>query len=185
MTTELRERILDTALGLMSEQGSTGTSMRQLAKACDVQVAALYHYFDSKDALLTAVIAERNYSGRLAEPLQINPDASADERLVTLFGSLWDGAIEEEAVWRLLLGEGIRSEPAAIDVGHSLLIAVRAGVRAWVAEWVPELEHPDAVADAVIAQMFLGFLRYMFEPDTDPVAIGREAAESLRLVLVR
>ena len=183
MTTDLRERILDTALGLMAEQGSTATSMRQLAKACDVQVAALYHYFDSKDALLTAVIAERNYSGRLADPPELDRSAPATERLIELFGVLWDGAIEEEAVWRLLLGEGIRSEPAALPVGRALLVAVRVGVGAWIRDWIPELDHPDAVADAVIAQMFLGFLRYMFEPEADPATIGRDAAASLRLII--
>jgi len=54
--TNQREHILDVALQLMSRAGSTGVSMRQLARACGLQVAAIYHYFPSKDALLTAVI---------------------------------------------------------------------------------------------------------------------------------
>ena len=54
-----RDHILDTALRLMSERGAKGMTMRQLASACDLQVAAIYHYFESKDALLAAVVAER------------------------------------------------------------------------------------------------------------------------------
>ena len=42
-----RGRILDAALRLMAEQGSVGASMRQLAAACDLNVATIYHYFPS------------------------------------------------------------------------------------------------------------------------------------------
>ena len=37
-----REHILDVALKLMSERGAAGMSMRQLASACGVQVAAMF-----------------------------------------------------------------------------------------------------------------------------------------------
>ena len=47
-----RERILDAALLLMSDRGAGSTSMRQLAKACDLNVASIYHYFPSKADLL-------------------------------------------------------------------------------------------------------------------------------------
>ena len=59
-----RERILDEALRLMSAEGSAAMSMRQLALACGVQVAAIYHYFPSKDALLQSVFEERRYDTR-------------------------------------------------------------------------------------------------------------------------
>ena len=52
-----RTRILDAALALMSEQGSAGASMRQLAAACDLNVATIYHYFPSKADLLRSVMA--------------------------------------------------------------------------------------------------------------------------------
>ena len=168
----------------MSEQGSSATSMRQLARACDVQVAALYHYFDSKEALLAAVIAERNYGSRLAEPLDLDRGAPAPERLSGVFRAMWDGAIAEESVWRLLLGEGIRSEPAALPVGQTLLDAIGPAVAGWVADWVPELADPEAVADVLLGLMFFGFLRHMFEPDTDTSAIADTAEAMLvRVVL--
>ena len=63
-----REEILDIALALMSDKGLAGTSMRKLANACDLNVAALYHYFPSKQALFEAVIAERQYGNRIAKP---------------------------------------------------------------------------------------------------------------------
>ena len=53
-----REHILDVALKLMSERGAAGMSMRQLASACGVQVAAIYHYFESKDAIYDAMFRQ-------------------------------------------------------------------------------------------------------------------------------
>lgn len=184
MPTELRERILDEALTLMAERGAAGTSMRQLAEACGVRVAALYHYFDSKDALLAAVIGERNYGRRIAEPLPLEPGATAEERLRGLFRQMWNGAIEEEAVWRLLLGEGIRREPAAMPVGRELLQTVVPGVAAFVNEWVPEIDDADAAADLLLGQMFLGFIRHMFGQDLDVVALGESIADGLVRVLL-
>ena len=186
MPTDLRERILDQALELMSEQGAAATSMRQLAGACGVRVAALYHYFESKDALLAAVIAERNYGRRMAETLQLGVDRTAppEERLRAVFTEMWEGALEEESVWRLLLGEGIRSEPSALPVGRDLLGTVLPGVALFVREWIPELDDPDAAGEVLVSQMFLGFLRHMFDPDADVDVLGRERADVLVRVLL-
>lgn len=168
----------------MAERGSAGTSMRRLADACGVRVAALYHYFESKDALLAAVIEERNYGRRIAEPLPLQPDATATERLASVFRQMWDGALEEEAVWRLLLGEGIRGEPSALPVGRDLLATVVPGVAAFVRDAVPEISDPDAAAEVLLGQMFLGFIRHMFEPDADPRGIGDEIAGRLADLLL-
>ena len=163
----------------MAEQGAAATSMRQLAGACGVQVAALYHYFESKDALLAAVIAERNYGRRIAEPLDLDRAAPAGDRLRSVFRQMWDGAIEEESVWRLLLGEGIRSEPSALPVGRELLDTVRPGVAVFLRDWVPEIDTPDDAAEILLSQMFLGFIQHMFDPDADVAEIGRQRADVL------
>jgi AcrR family transcriptional regulator len=184
LPTELRERILDEALGLMAERGAAGTSMRQLASACGVQVAALYHYFDSKEALLAAVIAERNYGRRISEPLDLDRSASAEVRLQSVFLQMWDGALEEESVWRLLLGEGIRSEPSALPVGRDLLATVLPGVAAFVRDSVPEIANADAAAEVLFGQMFLGFIRHMFDPEADTAKIGNDIAQVLTRLLL-
>jgi AcrR family transcriptional regulator len=179
MTTSVRERILDAALNLMGERGAAGTSMRQLAQACDVQVAALYHYFESKEALLAAVIAERNYAARLADPPPLDRSASPSERVRSLFDMLWRGALEEEPVLRLLLGEAIRSEPAALPVGRDLLDALTPGVASWLNDWVPEVSHPDLLAQLIVGQLFLTFIDHLFDPDADVEALGRSASECI------
>ena len=53
---EHRKRILGQAQKLFAERGYSDTSMSDLAEACKVQKATLYHYFESKEALLFGVI---------------------------------------------------------------------------------------------------------------------------------
>jgi len=47
-------RILETALALFREQGFDGTTMRDIARACDMSLGAAYYHFTSKEALLLA-----------------------------------------------------------------------------------------------------------------------------------
>jgi AcrR family transcriptional regulator len=174
-----REHILDTALRLMSEHGSTGMSMRQLAAACDLQVAAIYHYFASKDALLAAVVAERQYGSRMADPLQVDLAAPLPERMRQLFHFVWEGALAEQAIWRLILGEGMRGERTVLPVGRDLLELLEPASRTWVDQVLPELEHPEAVARLLVGQLLAGFVRHVFQPEQDPFLIAEESAATL------
>lgn len=150
-TTGQRERILDTALDLMAERGASATSMRALASACGVNVAALYHYFPSKDALLRSVIEERRYGAQIrAMPV---PDLRLppDERLAALVVDMWDGALAEATIWRLLLTEAIHGDGTAREVGRELLETLEAGLRDALPRLFPELVVPVAVAARTVA----------------------------------
>jgi AcrR family transcriptional regulator len=50
------ERIHDAALTLFHERGYTGTTVRELADACDLTPGAIYNHYASKDALLFAIV---------------------------------------------------------------------------------------------------------------------------------
>ena len=47
-----RSQILKTAAQVFAESGYDRASMNQLAKACQISKANIYHYYESKDALL-------------------------------------------------------------------------------------------------------------------------------------
>lgn len=51
-----RMRLLSHARRLIANQGFKETSMSQIAKACKVTKAGLYHYFESKEAILLAIL---------------------------------------------------------------------------------------------------------------------------------
>jgi len=54
-----RERILEAATELIGLHGVAGTSTEDVRKAAGVSGSQLYHYFDSKQALIRAVITRQ------------------------------------------------------------------------------------------------------------------------------
>ena len=138
--TDPRTRILDAALRLMSEQGSSGASMRQLAAASGLNVATLYHYFPSKADLLGSLLEQRQYGERLfAEAPPVPTHAPPRDRIVALIRWLWEGALEEESVWRLLIGEAVHGEERATTSAHDLVESIDGALTTWLRDLVPEL----------------------------------------------
>ncbi|RJE72790.1 TetR/AcrR family transcriptional regulator [Reichenbachiella sp. MSK19-1] len=52
---EKKQAIFDSALELINECGFHGTSMSQLAKHAGVAAGTIYHYFESKEAMICAL----------------------------------------------------------------------------------------------------------------------------------
>ena len=151
-----RGRILDAALRLMAEQGSVGASMRQLAAACDLNVATIYHYFPSKADLLESVVRERRYGERLAyDPPPLDPAAAPRDRFVALVDWLWANALEEQAVWRLIVGEAVRGEVAATRAAAEVVELLGTTLETWLAAGFPEIEGDrSGLARVVRGQVF-------------------------------
>jgi AcrR family transcriptional regulator len=176
----MREQILDRSLELMSAHGSARMSMRQLARACGVNVAAIYHYFESKDSLLEAVIDERQYSTRLAvEVPALDKRWSPERRLRAMFHAVWEGALAEEPIWRLVLVEGLAGTAASLPAGRRLLAVSRDGFAAWLADAIPEVAKTDAVAELMVSQLLLAILQHIYSPETATAEIGAKVADAL------
>jgi AcrR family transcriptional regulator len=53
---DTRERIHDAGLTRFNQRGYTGTTVRELAEACDLTPGAIYNHYASKEALLFAIV---------------------------------------------------------------------------------------------------------------------------------
>jgi AcrR family transcriptional regulator len=53
---DIQRGILNTACALFAQQGYMRASIADLADACQISRGALYHYFDSKEAILFAIL---------------------------------------------------------------------------------------------------------------------------------
>lgn len=172
-----REHILDTALRLMSEQGAGSTSMRQLAKECGLNVAAIYHYFPSKAEIIRSVIEERQYGLQLSELPVKDLGLPARELLTELIVEMWAGALQEERIWRLLLGEALVHDQTALAVGRELLDAIETALRAWLLQLFPDLEpRLDATVGVIMGQLYTSFIERLFHPEATDLATIRERA---------
>src|SRR5579863_5237248 len=65
-----RDRLIDSARFLFWERGFAGTSMAELLAHAEVNSGSFYHFFDSKEALLRAVL--EGYLG-LLRPMVVDP----------------------------------------------------------------------------------------------------------------
>ncbi len=180
-----RERILDTALDLMAERGASATSMRALASACGLNVAALYHYFPSKDALLRAVIEERRYGAQI-EAMPV-PDLRLPpaDRLAALVVDMWDGALAEATIWKLLLSEALHGDGTAREVGTELLSTLESGLLEALPRLFPELRvEVDVAARAVGATMVALLVEASLVPPAEMHAHAEQRARDLATLLL-
>ena len=170
-----RTRILDAALALMSVQGSAGASMRQLAAASGLNVATIYHYFPSKADLLRSVMEERRYGERLGtEGPDLDLATPVRERLVGLIEWLWDNALGEEAVWRLLVGEALRGEEVATTSATEVVEALAATLEVWLTDGFPEVGGDvGPLARVIRGQVFALVVEHL--------ALGEVSATAARL----
>jgi len=184
-TGDARQRILDVALVQMSEHGSAAVSMRQVAAGAGVNVATIYHHFESKAAMLRAVIDERRYGQRLTtDRPPVSAAASPSERLVDLVGWLWHQTLAEGPVFRLIVGEAIRGEEAATASVHAVVDGLTAALETWLAELLPE--HSDSASDlasVVRDAVFAMIVEHLTLGGVDVEGARRRAGALARLTL--
>jgi len=94
---DTRQRILDVALDLFTEQGYDGTSLREIAEQLGVTKAALYYHFESKEDILMALHMRIHDFGR--EALMLIGEGPVT---LELWGKLLDQIVGEMLAQRKL-----------------------------------------------------------------------------------
>ncbi|MDN3699733.1 TetR/AcrR family transcriptional regulator [Vibrio artabrorum] len=86
-----RQKILDAALLLFSQQGLEGTSTGQIAKTAGVAKATLFHHFENKSLLIDELFRELKLE--LFSTLQLHTDVAVEDRYQA-FKCMWFTGIE-------------------------------------------------------------------------------------------
>jgi AcrR family transcriptional regulator len=110
-----REAFVEAAQRLMQSKGYEQMSIQDLLDELDASRGAFYHYFDSKQELLEAVI-ERMVDAGLASiaPVLDNPDLSATAKLVGVFNGIGRWKTERKALVLALLQVWISDDNAIV-----------------------------------------------------------------------
>ena len=185
-----RRRILQISLSLMSQRGVDGTSMRDLASACDLNVASLYHYFPSKRELLEAVLVEHGFLPVHAPRPDPRNYGDLESPLAQLLADVLVSMFEVEDFVRLMVGEAIRSESTARSVGLDLFTTFQSSIEGWIAEHRPDLAAragagPVArMLSAMVVGVFIEYASGAIEDGSEDLLAlslqrAREAAEIL------
>ena len=192
-----REVILASAAGLFAQNGYHGTSMNDVADACGLSKATLYHYYRDKSEVLTS-IADGHVS-RLVELCKaVKKDSSVEpaDRLSTLINRFLQEYAEAQNSHRVLT-EDVRFLPSvdrkrildkerfvvqsfadaiAIvrpDVGRAELEKPVAmllfGMLNWMFTWLrPDGKLSHASVAPLVTSLFFEGLRGVRIPSTDP-----------------
>ena len=122
----LRARVIEAALACFAENGYGAVSVETIRNAAGVSVGSLYHHFDSKASLASAVYTEalRRYHAALLEVLGRNPDAADGVRSLIEAHHHWVSANPDWAGFMISAGDlaEIKAEAADHAVANDQLI---------------------------------------------------------------
>ncbi|HXM57252.1 MAG TPA: TetR/AcrR family transcriptional regulator [Candidatus Dormibacteraeota bacterium] len=123
-----RDAFVDAAQRLINAKGYEQMSVQDVLDELDTSRGAFYHYFDSKAALLEAVI-ERMVDGATAtfEPIVDDPERPALEKLQAVFTGLGSYKAERRELLVEIMRTWFSDENVMVRDKLRLLIATRLG----------------------------------------------------------
>jgi AcrR family transcriptional regulator len=158
--------------------------MRDLASACDLNVASLYHYFPSKRDLLEAVLVEHGFLPVHAPRPDPRQYENIGSPLAQLLADILVSMFEVEDFVRLMVGEAIRSESTARSMGLDLFTTFQSSIEEWIAEHRPDLAERAGAAS--VARMLSAMVVGVFiEHASGAIADGNEDLLALSLQRAR
>src|ERR1035441_9434380 len=122
--TDTKERILDTAERLFSEQGYAATSLRSIIARAGVNLAAVHYHFHSKEALLEAVILRRsvpaNHEPIASRPAEsrlgrIGPISRGTKRTGERSASKSNATFDAAGAGNVMMAAGLRATAKAVE----------------------------------------------------------------------
>ncbi|HEY2012140.1 MAG TPA: TetR/AcrR family transcriptional regulator [Bryobacteraceae bacterium] len=187
-----RDRLIHSALFLFWERGFAGTSMSDLLGHAGVNSGSFYHFFDSKEALLRAVLEEylKGLAPVLVEPAFRQTDDPI-ERIFALLGGYRERILQTNCQYgcplgRLALEIDPENRPAhrlIADNFKGWIGAVR-GCLEQGRHRFPDGMDPDALATFVLAVMEGGVMLSRSYGSVEPFdAAIRQLREYFRVLM--
>lgn len=181
-TVPTRERIVEAALRLFSERGTSAVSMRELADAAEVTVPGLYYHFDSKAAIAREVYRARfGVDGDPAPALRELAAGPVARMIVDQAGQEFARLVVDREFLRLMQREAVLGDVDALEVGSFLAVA-------WRERWHDTLARatdvePDAdltaAADCIATFLWGLFVEYL---NTHDETVTRRIDDLARLL---
>lgn len=134
-----REQILDAAIAAFGQSGFHNATLADIAETCSISRPGLLHHFDSKEALLKAVLERRDAADRAAfasalaratSPLQALVDVTADNARTSGLMALYAMLAAEATNPRHPAHEYFARlyDTLAADLGEALKLMQQAGL---------------------------------------------------------
>lgn len=154
-----REAIIDRAADLFAAKGFLGSSVADLAEACNTSKSLIYHYYPSKEDILHAVMASHveQLTAAATDVAAMPPDPAARLReLSRRFMRLYIGAASRQKVLLNDLAHLPPDRRAEIVTGQRALVTL---VEDILATLRPSLAD-DAAHRRTAAMLFFGMINW-------------------------
>ena len=174
-----RNEILDVAQRLVDTKGYEQMTIQDILDALQISKGAFYHYFDSKQALLEALIQRMQEEvEQLLLPIVHDPHLRALDKLQRTFATLARWKTAQKAFFLALLRVWYTDDNAIVRqkmraaavkrVAPLLTVIIRQGIQ----EGVLTTSYPDQMGAVVLSLVqdlsdTLGELLLSFEPERD------------------
>lgn len=135
-----RAAILEQAAGLFATEGFAAASLSRLAAACETSKASLYHYYQSKEAILFDILD--GHIRLLLETVEAAAEAPAPDaraRLKTMVRALIGAYDQADHEHRVLLNEITRLAPDQQEQIRRMERAIVARFAAAITAALPEM----------------------------------------------
>lgn len=114
-----KERIIEIAEGLFAKHGFDGTSIREISKKADVNLAMINYYFDSKKGLLEEIIRDRSRRRLNAINEVISMEDSTNKQIYKVVSYITKNFFDNRQLYILItrelsLDEGVGKEVSEI-----------------------------------------------------------------------
>ncbi|MFB8000772.1 TetR/AcrR family transcriptional regulator [Nocardia sp. NPDC056000] len=174
-----REDLLAGARTCLFEKGYARTTVRDIATAAGVSMAAIGYHFGSKEALLTAALTEatREWGAELARALAATDvtDPDALRRFATRWDAVRGSIADHRGVWAATFDALSHADSRA------QLAATMPEARAGLARLFGGDADDDRTAGLVHQALLIGVAaQYLIDPETAPT--GSDLADGLRRI---
>lgn len=136
-----KEKILRKAIVLFAEKGYSGLSMRMLATAVQMSVAAIYHHFPDKNTLYLEAVRFA-FSGKELVFAQVwEANCTPEEKLAIFVRSLITVMLQDKDFHRLIQREIMEADPERLQLlAQGVFKKQFSLLMAFAAELAPELD---------------------------------------------
>jgi AcrR family transcriptional regulator len=126
-------QIKATALHHLADDGSIAVSLRAIAREMGMTAGAIYSYFDTREALITALIADlhTDLADRLEDTCRRASGDGPAAAMLALGHSYRDWAVLHPQHFRLIHGHPTEGQPAIPEAAHRVSSLLAGLVSAW------------------------------------------------------
>lgn len=162
-----KENIIHCAFDILCENGYDRSSVREIAKAADVNVAMINYYFGGKEGLFAAVIQDRfNYLHDIFTNMAKDTNHSAIERIDSIIDHVTERKFSNQKFHYLLHNElALKHRPELSDkIGEYIMLNV-SPVKKIIQQGIRSGEFRKVDVELTVASI-IGTIHYLLISDT-------------------